>query len=95
MRRGSMVATVGSQPGVLHRRCRVSTYRVHPRLEGTMKRYRIAYRVDGTLHYIYYRYMMQIGGALRGILKATTDWHVEVLGADGKYHHITTDFDGR
>ena len=52
--------------------------------------YRIAHQVDGETEYLYYDYMMQIGGALRGILKDAVDWHVEVLGADNEYHPITT-----
>ena len=51
-------------------------------------RYRIAYQVDGKTEYLYFDCMMQVGGALRGILLATTDWHIEVLKKDGKYHKL-------
>lgn len=49
-------------------------------------RYRIAYRIDGKLEYMYFEYMKQVDGALRGVIPATNDYRIEVLGTDGKYH---------
>lgn len=51
-------------------------------------RYRIAYRIDGKLEYLYCDYMMQVGGMLRAVIPATSDWYVEVLGGDGEYHKL-------
>lgn len=56
--------------------------------------YRIAYQENGKTEYLYFDYMMQIGEAIRGVLKDTPDWYVEVLGADNEYYPITTVYNG-
>ena len=49
-------------------------------------RYRIAYQENGETEYMYFKYMMQVAEALRGIFYGSSSTRIEVLGSDGEYH---------